>query len=270
MEYVAEIGWNFMGDLDLARKMISEASFSGATTAKFQYWNPTKLKQGEWDKDGRRQIYEKAKLNEQKIKELHNLCQKNKLDFMVSVFNREDAEFIGNISKKNIKIPSHEVNNLDLINYCLENFEKVYISLGACSEIELNNAVSLINKKRKGDKNVIAMHCVSSYPCNVDRVNLNRLDVLASKLNNTLGISDHSTSELVPAFAVMKGAKVIEKHFTVDNDLPGRDNKFAILPDGFKNLVFNCEEAKKSLINHGVDAQDIEMDTINIYRGRWG
>ena len=189
---------------------------------------------------------------------------------MVSVFNSEDAKFLGKISKENIKIPSHEVNNLDLIRYCLDNFSKVYISLGACSEKELDDVSALINKMRFGDQNIVAMHCVSAYPCSVERMNLGRLDTLSLKLNNTLGLSDHSTSMLVPSFAVIKGAKVIEKHFTTDNDLPGRDNKFAMLPEHFRKLVMYCEEAKQSLIDHGINAQEIEMDTINTYRGRWG
>ena len=270
MEYIAEIGWNFMGDMDLAEKMISAAAKSGATTTKFQYWNPEKLKSGEWDKDGRRQIYEKAKLNEDKIFQLYNICKENKVKFMVSVFNVEDAKFVSKISKESIKIPSHEVHNINLINYALDNFKKVYISLGACSSKELNEVTELINLKRKGDKNITAMHCVSSYPCEIDRMNLNRLDILLSKIDNTLGLSDHSTSILIPAFAIVKGVKVIEKHFTIDNNLPGRDNKFAVLPEDFKKIVFNCNEAEKSIIDHGIDAQDIEMDTIKVYRGRWG
>jgi len=270
MEYVAEIGWNFMGEMKLAKKMILAASLSGATTAKFQYWNPSKLKKGTWDRDGRRQIYEQAQLSEDKIIQLYSLCNENNLKFMVSVFNSEDAKFVAKISKENIKIPSHEVNNIDLISYSLDNFSKVYISLGACSEKELDDVAALINLKRCGDKNVVVMHCVSSYPCNIDRMNLGRLDALSLRLDNTLGLSDHSTSVLVPSFAVMKGAKVIEKHFTIDNELPGRDNKFAMLPEGFRELILNCEKAKKTLIDHGIDAQDIEMDTVNTYRGRWG
>ena len=72
MEYIAEIGWNFMGEMKLAKEMISSASSAGATTAKFQYWNPKKLKKGKWDNDGRREIYEKAQLSETKIIELYN------------------------------------------------------------------------------------------------------------------------------------------------------------------------------------------------------
>jgi sialic acid synthase SpsE len=71
---IAEIGWNFMGDLSLADKMISSASKCGADICKFQYWNPQNLKPGDWDSDGRRQIYEKAKLNDSKINDLKSIC----------------------------------------------------------------------------------------------------------------------------------------------------------------------------------------------------
>ncbi len=270
MEYIAEIGWNFMGDINLAEKMINAASISGATTAKFQYWNPSKLKSGPWDSDGRREIYESAKLSTKKIADLYRICQSNHVSFMVSAFNKEDAVFLSEISKESIKIPSHEVNNLELIKYALCNFSRVYLSMGACFENELDAVAELVKKERDKDANVVIMHCVSAYPCGVERMNLLRLDALRARFNNSLRLSDHSTSILVPSLAVMRGATVIEKHFTIDHDLPGRDNKFAVLPDEFKQLVSNCEDASKALIDHGVQAQDIEMDTINVYRGRWG
>lgn len=270
MEYIAEIGWNFMGDLSLADQMIEAASKSGASTAKFQYWNPNKLRKGPWDEDGRKEIYFKAQLTEEKIAALYDLCKKYNVKFLMSVFNAEDAEFVSKISKEAIKIPSHEIANLELIKFSLEQFDKVYISAGACTEQELDDVASLVNSIRPGDQNVVVMHCVSSYPCGVERMNLGRIDALRSRFTNQLGLSDHSTSTIVPAFAVIKGAEVIEKHFTTDQDFPGRDNKFAVLPEDFKQLVDNCEEARKSIIDLGVAAQDIEMDTVNNYRGRWG
>ena len=188
----------------------------------------------------------------------------------MSVFNKEDADFVSKVSKEAIKIPSHEIANLELIQFCLTEFKKVYMSAGACTVEELNKVAELVNSARPEDKDVVVMHCVSSYPCGVERMNLGRIDALRELFSNRLGLSDHSTSTVVPAFAVIKGVEVIEKHFTTDNNLPGRDNKFAVLPEDFKALVKNCEEAYKSIIDFGVTAQDIEMDTINNYRGRWG
>ena len=270
MEYIAEIGWNFMGDLSLADQMIGAAAKAGAHVAKFQYWNPNKLKKGPWDEDGRKEIYFKAQLTDEKIAALYELCGKHGVEFLMSVFNTQDAAFVSKVSKEAIKIPSHEIANFELIKFCLVEFKRVYISAGACTVEELDKVAELVNSTRPEDQNVIVMHCVSSYPCGVERMNLGRIDALRKRFANRLGLSDHSTSILVPAFAVIKGVEVIEKHFTTNHDLPGRDNKFAVLPEDFKALVENCEEARKSVIDLGVAAQDIEMDTINNYRGRWG
>lgn len=270
IEYIAEIGWNFMGDIKLAEKMIKAAAASGATTAKFQYWNPAKLKSGPWDTDGRREIYEKAKLNKEKIAQLSNLCEHHGVNFLVSVFNKEDLEFVSEISTEAIKIPSHEVANLELIEAALDQFEKVHLSLGACEPNELEAVSLLVKQMRPLDENVTAMHCVSSYPCEPGQINLPRLDHIRSLFDTSIGLSDHTESGLVPALAVAKGASVIEKHFTVDRNLPGRDNKFAMLPEMFAEMVTFCDEAFLASINHGVGAQDSERDTMSNYRGRWG
>ena len=82
-EIIAEIGWNFMGDMELAEQMIKAAKAAGADIAKFQYWNPETLKAGAWDNDGRREIYNKAALNESKIKQLNSLCQKHDIDCLI-------------------------------------------------------------------------------------------------------------------------------------------------------------------------------------------
>ena len=270
MEYIAEVGWNFMGDIALAEKMIISAAASGASTVKFQYWDPEKLKPGAWDTDGRRQIYEQAKLSSEKIKTLSQLCEANDVKFLMSVFNCDDLKFVMKFSQNAIKIPSHEVANTELIKMALSEIHQVHLSLGACSERELMNIAEIVEKERPNDMHVTAMHCVSSYPCEEKNINLPRLDFLHELFTCTLGLSDHTTSSVVPALAVVKGVKVVEKHFTIDRDLPGRDNKFAMLPDMFEAMVNNCISANHALIDHGTGAQESEMDTINNYRGRWG
>ena len=112
------------------------------------------------------------------------------------------------------------------------------------------------------------MHCVSSYPCNAARINLQRINWLKT-LNNSVGLSDHTQSSLVPALAVSYGVDVIEKHFTTDNSLPGRDNEFALESESFSLMVKNINEAIQANLEHGLDYQDIESDTVENYRGRW-
>lgn len=266
--YISEIGWNFMGDLNLAKKMITDSKNAGATHVKFQYWQEKFLKEGAWDKDGRREIYMSAQLNGEKIEIIKSYCKEIGIPCFFSVFNIEDAKFIKSKEFEVIKIPSHEIANYKLIEYCFLNFNTIYLSAGACTEDELEQ-VSELEKKTK-PKNLVVMHCVSCYPCKIENANLPRLKYL-NKLfpNRKLGLSDHTQSLIIPAIAAPLGAEVIEKHFTSDHNLPGRDNKFALLPDEFKEMVNNHKIAMSALTDKGIDFQECESDTVKNYRGRW-
>ena len=125
-EIIAEIGWNHMGNEILAEEMVKAAVSSGATIVKFQYWDPKFLKAGPWDSDGRRQIYEKAALDKEKIIFLKKLVEEIGCEFLISVFGTKGAQFINELGIKNIKIPSHEIANTSLIEYCASNFHNIY------------------------------------------------------------------------------------------------------------------------------------------------
>lgn len=264
---IAEIGWNFMGDMLLAENMVKAAKTSGADVAKFQYWNPSKLKAGPWDHDGRLEIYKAAALNEEKIRSLLKICNENHIEFLISAFNASDASFINSLGIENLKIPSHEVANISLHNYAAKNFKEVFVSLGAGTTSEVEKACKIYNDVQ--GLIWVGMHCVSSYPCGPENANLPRLKYL-SGLCKTLGYSDHTSDVVTPALSIAYGCGVIEKHFTVDKELPGRDNKFALDPVEFAQMVENIRAAEKSCFYHGPDPRNIEEDTMTSYRGRWG
>lgn len=267
--YIAEIGWNFLGDIELANKMVAAAAKSGATHVKFQYWCVDKLKDGEWDNDGRREIYEKAELNKDKIRQLIDIATEHNVEAFFSVFDVRDAKDILDIGSDIIKIPSHEISNIELIEFCCKNFDLVLISAGACSEAELLKLKEVVDALGCSGK-ICVMHCVSSYPCPNENANIPRLQTLKTLFNKAdLGLSDHTGSVVVPAVAAAYGATVIEKHFTVDHSLPGRDNKFALLPDEFAQMVAFHKEAMSALIFKGVGFQECERATVEYYRGRW-
>ena len=268
INYIAEIGWNFMGDMKLAEEMILKAHQSNASHVKFQYWREENLKKGEWDQDGRREIYKAAQLDKTKISQISSIANDIGIPAFFSVFNINDAEFIKSLKFNIIKIPSHEISNISLIKYCINNFETILLSAGACTKVELQNAVDVINAS---DRKIILMHCVSSYPCEYENANLKRIAYLRTiSQNSTIGFSDHTDSIILPAAAAVYGAEVIEKHFTTNKDLPGRDNKFAMLPNQFKEMVKNHQEVKQGLIDKGIDYQPCEENTVQNYRGRWG
>jgi N,N'-diacetyllegionaminate synthase len=161
IKLIAEIGWNHMGNINLAKKMIKAAANSGADICKFQTWRVENLKPGPWDKDGRRKIYNKAQLKKKDYEILLKECKKNKVEFLTSVFNSNDIKFIKKFKINSIKVPSHEIYNLNLINLAIENFKTVYLSLGAAKEIEIKKIFKIVNQiKNKKKKYFFNALCI--------------------------------------------------------------------------------------------------------------
>ena len=260
---IAEIGWNHMGDMVLAKDMITAAKESGADFAKFQTFDIKRLKSGPWDTDGRREIYEKAQLNLDEHIELKEYCDKINIGFMSSVFSIGDADLLKQVVTDYVKIPSMESRNVDLINYCSENFNKLLISTGTSTWNELRNSVKNLNR----DKFTL-LHCVSAYPCDINVINLPRITSFKN-LTKSLGFSDHTQGIESSVLSLGYGLDYIEKHFTIDNDLPGRDNKFAILPDEMKRLKEYIDISKKANKWITSDYQNCELDARKNYTGRW-
>ena len=115
MKIIAEIGWNHMGNISLAKKMIFQAKKGGADICKFQTWSEKNLKPGSWDNDGRREIYKKAQLSKDQHLELKEYCESKKVKFLTTIFNKVDLNFLSKINPEMIKIGSPEVYNIDLI-----------------------------------------------------------------------------------------------------------------------------------------------------------
>jgi len=269
-QIIAEIGWNHCGDLELAKQMAKAAQENGATFAKYQTWSVNRLKPGSWDKDGRRQIYEKAELSKQDHIELIKYCNTIGIEFLSSVFSVPDALLLVELGCKKVKIPSFESRNHELISYCNSNFDVVFMSTGTSTMEEIEESVRLFTKAK-----LYLMHCVSSYPCSPSIANIQRMvamqniNPIANQHIHGVGYSDHIQGVESAKVAIEFGAQVIEKHFTIDNDLPGRDNKFAILPSDLANLSSYLKLRDEMLIDHGINFQECETDSRNNYTGRF-
>jgi sialic acid synthase SpsE len=258
---IAELGWNHMGDMNLAKEMILAAKESGADICKFQAWSEENLKTGPWDEDGRREIYKKAGLNSNQFKELFKFCSSNYIKFSTSIFNIKDFKLFEELDFDLIKIPSHEVYNLELIKEAVKRYKYVLISLGACKWSE-------VTKIKENFLNIIPMHCVSSYPLEPKMANFPKMQEI-KKLFNNFGYSGHYSGIEDALIAIVEGATYIEKHFTIDKNLPGRDNKFALLPEEFKKISDFINIFHEMNINRGLDVQESELDIFKNYRGRW-
>lgn len=261
-ETIAEIGWNFMGDMNLAKQMIVLAKDSGADYAKFQTWSVSNLKSGPWDKDGRREIYEKAELTEEKHQILNDYCNEIGIKFLTSCFSSKSINIISKFSKE-VKIPSTEIANLDLLRRISENFQSVFLSTGAATSSEINQAVEILRNNK-----LTILHCVCSYPCDMRNANLKKIDDL-KQYGFPVGYSGHCLGIWDAIASLEYNVTLIEKHFTIDNELPGRDNKFALLPEEFKKLTSYIKNRNLMNTSHTQEVLTCEEEMRNVYRGRW-
>ena len=268
IKIIAEIGWNHMGNINLAKKMIKAAKSSGADICKFQTWSEKNLVNGPWDNDGRRKIYKKAELSINDHKKIINYCKKLKIGFLTSVFNLNDLKRLKKLNLSEMKIPSHEIHNDKLISEVTKNYKTIYISTGASKWKEILRLKKLILNKK--NKNIYLMHCVSAYPCLATNINLPRINLLKKiKKNINIGYSGHLKGIDDGIASICYGATVVEKHFTINNDLPGRDNKNAILPNDLKTLCAFRDNFLLMKQFKGKNLQKCEYDIFKNYRGRW-
>ena len=210
--------------------MIDEVKSSHCDFVKFQLWNPINLVPGPWDKDGRREIYDKSFLSYEKYFELYDYSISKKLKCFASVFDHENYKILKQISNEYIKIPSSEAYDIDLIKRALKDFKNVIVSTGALKKNELDNL-----KQFKNENNFYILHCVSSYPLNYSNCNFDKFFYLKKNFKQ-VGYSGHAPGIFDAIYALSNGAIIVEKHFTIDQNLEGRDNKFAILPEELKKI----------------------------------
>lgn len=190
-------------------------------------------------------------------------CKKNNVKFLTSIFNSKDIKLVKNFNVNEVKIPSHEIYNIELIEKSLENFDRVFISTGASKWEEIDKILRLNNNKK-----IVFMHCVSAYPCKPENINLPRLQKFIN-LGFDVGYSGHMNGINDAIAAICMGSTYVEKHFTVDNSLPGRDNLNAITPNLFAKLSEFRNNFLDMTIDRGLDFQDCEKDIYTNYRGRW-
>lgn len=260
---IAEAGWNAGGNLDINKKIIEAAAKAGADFVKFQTWSVDRLKPGSWDKDGRREIYKKAELSMKDHEVLIKLCEENEVEFLSSVFSIQDAELLLDLGRTVVKIPSFESRNKELVHYCANFFDTVIMSTGTSTLEEIKETLVNCNMDK-----FFLMHCISAYPLNPLFANLPRINDLKTMCPR-VGYSDHMEGIESVKIAMEYGIDIVEKHFTIDNNLPGRDNKFAILPNQLQELTDYMDLRELMQTYHGSGFSDIEQDSRDNYTGRF-
>ncbi len=240
---IAEIGINHNGNFETAKKMILEAKKAGADAVKFQTYK-TELFVNKKYAPKQFEILKKYELNFDEFYKLKKFSDENNITFISSPFDMESLKFLIDIKISAIKIASSELSDIPLIKTAAKSKLPMIISTGLHYIKEIDY---VINKIRKYNKKLILLHCVSDYPLSVENANLNSIKFLSDRYNLFTGFSDHSQDEFLDIIAVSLGAKVIEKHFTLNKRLKGGDNAISIDIKDFKLHVEKIRAAERAL-----------------------
>jgi N-acetylneuraminate synthase len=255
---IAEIGSNHNGDMNLARKMIDAAKTCGCDAVKFQSWTPESLiAQKEYDLNlqyddspkkhfgSLRAMVEKYYLREDQHWELKRYCDNLSIEFCSTPFSKEEANLLEEMKVPFYKIASMDINNLSFLAHVARKQKPILLSTGMASLAEIENAVRVIESE--GNSQIILLHCIAIYPPAYEEINLNNIPMLRQTFGFPVGFSDHTIGISIPLAAVALGSCVIEKHFTLDKDMPGWDHAVSSDPEEMKVIVEESRNITKAL-----------------------
>lgn len=258
---IAEAGVNHENNIDTAKKMIEEAAAAGADAIKFQvykaekialknspaYWSTNKTQYNYFEKYDR--------FGEAEYRKLASYSKRTDIIFMATPFDEEAVDFLNELMPA-FKISSADITNTPLIKHIARKGKPVFLSTGASTIGEIEEAIRTI--EGEGNNQIVINHCILSYPTKYKNANLNMIKHLNAVFPEyIIGYSDHTLPDsnmAVLTTAYLLGARVIEKHFTLDKTLPGNDHYHAIDPQDLKTLIQNLKLLKKIL---GQDRKDL-------------
>lgn len=272
---IAEAGVNHNGDINIAKKMIDIASECMVDAIKFQTFKSDKCTskktpKSEYQKNitnSNETLYEMTKKLEMDFnehKELMSYCKDKNIMFISSPFDLESIDLLNDLGLEIFKIPSGEITNLPYLEKIGKLKKKVILSTGMSTLNEIENALNIL--RENGTKDIIVLHCNTEYPTPMEDVNLNAINTIKEKLGVEVGYSDHTLGIEVPIAAVSMGAKVIEKHFTLDKNMEGPDHKASLEPNELKQMVECIRNIEKALGDGIKNPSKSEMKNIDVVR----
>lgn len=256
---IAEAGINHNGDMKTALKLIDAAAEAGVNAVKFQ----TYITEQRVPKDS--PIYgilKQCELSQQLQKELYDYAQSKEVLFFSTPFDRESVDFLKELDVPLMKIASFDITNLDLLKYVAATKIPTIMSRGMADTNEIDIAYAPFEQNATP---LVLLHCISSYPTPEEHANLNVIRALQARYSYLIGYSDHTLGNRVPGLAVAAGAKVIEKHFTLDRNLEGPDHALSCDPAGMKDLVQQIREIETVLGQGLIQMYETEKATA-VYR----
>lgn len=266
---IAELGSNHNGDMELARKLIIAAKEAGADCVKFQSWTKESIfSRPVYDdnyflSDDYRnrndftleQIVEQYSISERELYEMSLFSRETGIDCTSTPFSKKEVDFlVQSVRPPFIKVASMDVNNYAFLEYIAKTQLPLVLSTGLSELSEIDKAIRSIEKA--GNRRIIILHCISLYPPKDEEVNLNNILSLRSLYPYPIGFSDHTLGVSMPLAAVTLGARVIEKHFTLDKSMFGWDHKISASPDELKTICVESKRIIKALGTHRIFCEE--------------
>ena len=253
---IAEAGVNHNGSLDLALSLIDAAKAAGADAVKFQTFRADNLatatahkaayqERSTSNEETQFQMLKRLELDAEAHHRLIEHCRVVGIQFLSSPFDIESADLLEQMDVSLYKIPSGEITNLPYLRHIGRKGKPVILSTGMSTLVEVEEGVQAL--RESGVKDITLLHCVTEYPAPFDEINLRAMHTLHTAFGLPVGYSDHTPGTEIAIAAVALGAVVIEKHFTLDRNLPGPDHAASLEPSELKQMVSAIRHVESAL-----------------------
>lgn len=255
---IAEAGVNHNGDIDIAKKLVDVAAESGADIVKFQTFksencvskNAQKAEyqlQTTDSQESQLDMIRKLELDTKTHHILIDYCKQKNIEFLSTPFDIESVGLLHNLGLRIFKIPSGEITNLPYLREIGKLNQQVILSTGMANLGEIESAIEVLVDSGTKRENITLLQCNTEYPTPFADVNLKAMKSLKKAFRLPVGYSDHTPGIAIPLAAVGMGAKVIEKHFTLDKNMEGPDHKASLEPHELKAMVQGIREIELAL-----------------------
>lgn len=260
---IAEAGVNHNGDLDLARELVRAASRAGADMVKFQTFTANRIAAASAPKaayqeaatgtaESQQEMIARLELSRADHEALVKECRAEGIAFFSTGFDEDSIDLLVELGVDRIKVPSGEITNLPLLRHMAGKGLPVLLSTGMATLAEIDDAIRVFEEGGVSREQVTVLHCNTEYPTPMRDVNLPAMASIRAAFGVEVGYSDHTQGIEVPIAAVALGAKVIEKHLTLDRELPGPDHRASLEPDAFAAMVAAIRNVELAAAGDGI------------------
>ena len=261
---IAEAGVNHNGSISNAFKLVDAAVAAGADYVKFQTFDAKKLVSSIAKKasyqiantgdalENQMQMLQKLELSQEQHERLVRYCKEKQIEFFSTAFDLDSLQYLSDLHLPMVKVPSGEITNLPYLRKAAQLFKKVILSTGMSSLAEVGDALDVFIAAGIARENITILHCNTEYPTPMQDVNLKAMLQLEKEFGTAVGYSDHTLGIEVPIAAVSLGAVMIEKHFTLDQNMEGPDHKASLTPGVLKAMVTAIRNIELALSGSGI------------------